>query len=178
MSKKTHDVFLCHNSEDKPFVRDVAAAVKSHGLTVWFDEEDMVGGQPWQEQLEAGLGASRTVAVFVGKEGVKRWATNEMRVALDDLAQGRVKAVIPVLIPGAPKAVKLPPFLKQLHWINLREGLSPEGLERLVAAIQLRKVAKDFDPFLAAYRAWAMDRYRGLTLIGLGAAARLRSLGT
>jgi hypothetical protein len=37
--------------------------------------------------------------------------------------------VIPVLLPGAAEEPKLPLFLTHIHWVDLRGGLSKEGLD-------------------------------------------------
>lgn len=34
----TYDVFLSHNSKDKPRVRALAEGLRAAGLRVWFDE--------------------------------------------------------------------------------------------------------------------------------------------
>ena len=40
-------------------------------------------------------------------------------------------AAIPVLLPGAPEAPELPLFLRSLHWVDLKGGLSEEGIYQL-----------------------------------------------
>ena len=39
--------------------------------------------------------------------------------------------VIGVLLPSAPRKTDLPLFLQALPWIDLREGLTKEGLDRI-----------------------------------------------
>lgn len=46
------DVFLSHNSKDKPTVRELAAVLKLNDVTVWLDEEQLLPGRPWQSMLE------------------------------------------------------------------------------------------------------------------------------
>jgi hypothetical protein len=33
------DVFLCHNSEDKPAVREISKLLKGNNIKPWLDEE-------------------------------------------------------------------------------------------------------------------------------------------
>jgi len=40
------DVFLCHNWADKPAVRQIANALKVHGILPWLDEWELPPGQP------------------------------------------------------------------------------------------------------------------------------------
>jgi hypothetical protein len=44
------DVFLSHNSKDKPTVRQLARALQARGLKVWLDEEQLVPGRPWHNK--------------------------------------------------------------------------------------------------------------------------------
>ena len=39
--------------------------------------------------------------------------------------------IIPVLLPGAPDIAKLPLFLEAFTWVDLREGMKKESLDRL-----------------------------------------------
>ncbi len=47
--------------------------------------------------------------------------------------------VIPVLLPGASGTLKLPPFLQRFTWVDLRDGLTNEGLDKLEWGITGRK---------------------------------------
>ncbi len=46
------DVFLSHNSKNKPVVRDLAQKLKARGIKVWLDEWELIAGRPWQDALE------------------------------------------------------------------------------------------------------------------------------
>ena len=35
------DVFLSHNSKDKPAVRELAEALRERGVIVWLDEDEL-----------------------------------------------------------------------------------------------------------------------------------------
>src|SRR5262245_14369337 len=128
------DVFLSHNSRDKPAVEEIAARLRDRGLRVWLDKDELRPGLPWQEGLEEGVRASRSVAVFVGKDGMGPWQTPEMRAFLDRASREGIP-VIPVLLPGCPESPPLSLFLKAMTWVDLRGGLTDEGLDRLVWGI-------------------------------------------
>src|SRR5262245_106345 len=72
-----YDVFLSHNSKDKPMVRELKRRLSGRGLTVWLDEDELRPGMPWQQLLEAGIRASKSVAVLVGKDGLGPWEDEE-----------------------------------------------------------------------------------------------------
>jgi len=132
------DVFLSHNSADKPTVRALAKALKQRELRVWLDEWELVPGRPWQEGLEKIIGSVRSAAVLVGSDGLGPWEEPEMRTCLTQFVKRR-SPVIPVLMPGAPKEPALPLFLAELTWVDLRGGLTDEGLDRLQWGITGKK---------------------------------------
>jgi hypothetical protein len=136
------DVFLSHNSRDKPAVKEIAALLRDRGLRVWLDKDELRPGLPWQEGLEAGVRASRSVAVFVGKDGMGPWQRPEMRAFLA-LSAREERPVIPVLLPGCPESPQLSLFLEAMTWVDLRQGLTDEGLARLVWGITGVKSAPD-----------------------------------
>ena len=50
---ETFDVFLSHNSEDKPAVELIANRLQNEiGLNPFLDKWHLVPGEPWQEALE------------------------------------------------------------------------------------------------------------------------------
>jgi hypothetical protein len=132
--KQKFDVFLSHNSKDKPVVRALAALLTEHGIEVWLDEEQLIPGRPWQTLLEKGIKESATGAVLVGADGLGPWEDEEMR-ALLQFAVEEKKPVIPVLLPGAPEKPDLPLFLRNRGWVDLRAGFGTEGMDKLIWGI-------------------------------------------
>jgi hypothetical protein len=135
-----YDVFLSHQSGDKPQVESIAARlVDEQGLKPFLDKWHLIPGDPVQEALEEALDQSSTCAVFLGASGLGPWENEEMRAALDERVRNKSFRVIPVLLPGAePKDKKtLPSFLRRLAWVDFRRGLDdPDAFQRLVAGIR------------------------------------------
>lgn len=142
---KEFDVFLSHNSGDKPAVRELAEALRAHGLRVWFDEWELIPGRRWQQALAEIIATVKTAAVLVGGDGLGPWEEPEMEGCLIQCVR-RGLPVIPVLLPGAPAKPELPLFLETFTWVDLRGGLTPEGLERLIWGITGRKPEQDGEP--------------------------------
>jgi hypothetical protein len=116
-------------------VRELAQALKARGLAVWLDEERLLAGQVWQNELERIIQIAHAAAICLGGNGLGFWHEQEMRACLDALAK-RKRPVIPVLLPGAPAADELPLFLRNLTWVDLRGGLGPEGVDKLARGIK------------------------------------------
>lgn len=147
------DVFLSHNSRDKPIVEEIAARLRERGLTFWLDRLELQPGLPWQEGLEEGIRASRSVAIFIGADGLGAWETPEMRAFIDRSRRERVP-VIPVLLPGCPDSPRLPLFLEAFTWVDLRKGLTEEGIARLAWGITGAKRGGELSPKLGISKAW------------------------
>jgi hypothetical protein len=137
--KVAFDVFLSHNGKDKPAVRRIAEALRGgRGLTVWLDEWELPPGVPWQDELENIIRTVRSAAVLIGKDGLGPWEIPEMRACLSEMASRKLR-VIPVLLPDAPAKPELPLFLAQNTWVDLRGGITEEGLDRLQWGITGKK---------------------------------------
>ena len=86
-TRKRHDVFICHASEDKDaFVRPLAKALRSHHLAVWYDEFSLDVGDSLREAIDRGLAASEYgIVVLSPSFFCKRWPKRELNglVALE-----------------------------------------------------------------------------------------------
>jgi WD40 repeat protein len=134
------DVFLSHNSRDKPFVERVAEQLKRVGIEPWLDAWCLVPGTDWQTGLAAGLEHSGACAVFVGPADVGAWANQEVGLALDRAAKDPDFRLFLVLLPGLPEpfeSERLSPFLRLRTWVDFRGGLDDQRAFRsLLSAVQ------------------------------------------
>lgn len=138
LDPRDFDVFLSHNSKDKPAVRQLAQSLRERGLQVWLDEWELPPGRPWQEEIEGIINSTRSVAVLVGSDGLGPWEEPEMRACLGQYVK-RTVPVIPVLLPGVSKQPELPLFLANFTWVDLRGGLTNKGLDHLEWGITGKK---------------------------------------
>jgi hypothetical protein len=127
------DVFLCHNSADKPSVKSVGQRLKDRGILPWLDEWELPPGQPWQALLEQQIARIGSAAVFIGASGISPWHQQEMRGFISEFVDRQVP-VIPVLLTDAPDQPELPVFLRQMTWVDFRVT-EPDPFERLLWGI-------------------------------------------
>ncbi|WP_133510546.1 TIR domain-containing protein [Candidatus Thiosymbion oneisti] len=152
-------VFLSHNNKDRSAIRALKRALAERGLKCWLDEEQLRPGSPWQDLLAQGIKDSGSVAVCVAADGLGPWEDEEMQSALH-LAVKDCHPIIPVLLPGAPAAPELPLFLGNCTWVDLREGLNPEGIATLIWGIMAPRIV---NLTIGGFRS-----FRELKLEGLG----------
>jgi hypothetical protein len=103
-----YDVFLSHNSADKPAVEELARQLVKAGIQPWLDTWNLIPGEPFQEAIEEALDRCATCGVFVGPSGTGPWQNEEMRAAIQRRVEERRAGecpfrVIPVLLPGAER---------------------------------------------------------------------------
>jgi hypothetical protein len=129
------DIFLSYNSRDKTAVHALAGALRTRGLRVWLDDEQVSPGVPLLPQLEAGLRASRSVAVLIGPGGLAHWQHEEIQAAFRLAAEDN-RPIIPVLLPGAPGLFS-PLFgpLANRNELDLRSGIDSAALDKFFRAI-------------------------------------------
>ena len=129
-----YDVFLCHNSQDKSEVIEIARQLQQKGLKPWLDIWELRPGLSWQELLEEQIEQIKSAAVFVGSSGLGLWQEREMRALLSEFVE-RKCPVIPVLLSNAPRQPDLPIFLKDITWVNFKSLYSTNPMEQLIWGI-------------------------------------------
>jgi hypothetical protein len=129
----TFDVFMCHNSEDKPAVREMNRRLRNRGICTWLDEEQLPPGRLWQDVLEEQIESVKTAAVFVGDSGIGPWQHMEVRAFLQEFVR-RKCPVIPVILKECQNVPQLPLFLSQLTWVDFRKE-TPDPFDRLLWGI-------------------------------------------
>jgi hypothetical protein len=79
-ASKDYDVFISHAAEDKEdIVRPLANALRSEGLSVWFDEFELRIGSSLRRSIDAGLANSRFGLVVLSSSFfTKGWTNYEL----------------------------------------------------------------------------------------------------
>lgn len=142
------DLFLSYHGSDRPLVDEVRRQLKDRSVSSFVDYLNLDAGLPWPQMLEQAISGVNGIVVFVGKE-TGAWQKREISFALDLQAEaedkGRKLPVIPVLLPGADLSSR---FLFLNQWVDIRQGLTSESIDRLVAAVH-GEAQPDIDDKLA-----------------------------
>lgn len=79
-------IFLCHASEDKSRVRDAYQRLANiPEFEPWLDEEELLPGQLWEDEIPRALRASDFILIFFSSTSVAKrgYVQREMKLALD-----------------------------------------------------------------------------------------------
>jgi hypothetical protein len=135
-------LFLCHSSEDKPFVREIYIRLGRDGFGLWFDEENLLPGQDWEAAIRTNVKASDVVLVFISRTSVGEagYFHKEISFALD-AAQEQPEGAI-FIVPVRIEDAEVPNRLRKWQWVDLfhEEGskLREKGYEQLMRALKKR----------------------------------------
>lgn len=136
--KSKFDIFLAHNSNDKPFVKEIASKLQKRKLKPWLDEEQIAPGKSFQDEIQQAIPVVKSAAIFVGSRGLGKWQEVELRSFISMCVEKEIP-VIPVLLPNVKKLPKKFIFLKEYNWVSFRSVDDEEALDKLEWGITGRK---------------------------------------
>lgn len=82
--------FLCYAKENQVVVREFSLRLKSEGwIDPWFDEDDILPGQLWQDSVTNAVRNSHAVIIFLSKVAIasEGFFHKELKLALDTAAE-------------------------------------------------------------------------------------------
>eukprot|EP01031_Cornospumella_fuschlensis_P050608 gene50608-61903_t len=124
-------VFLSYASQDAEAVARIAEALRAAGVEVWFDKDELVGGDAWDQKIRRQI---KECALFVPvisaatqarTEGYFRleWRLADQRTHL--MAKGR-PFLLPVVIDDTRDAeAHVPDSFTEVQWTRLPGGDTP-----------------------------------------------------
>lgn len=131
-------VFLSYASQDAEAVLRIAEALRASGVEVWFDKDELVGGDAWDAKIR---GQIASCALFVPVISANTQARLEGYFRLEwKLAASRTHTMaeektflLPVVIDDTRDAeAKVPAEFRAVQWTRLAEG---EGAEKFCARV-------------------------------------------
>lgn len=145
-------VFLSYAHEDAPAAQRIAEALRGFGVEVWFDQNELRGGDTWDPKIRKQIrDCTLFLAVVSASTQARRegYFRREWRLAVErtqDMAEG-VPFLVPVVIDDTAESQALVPaeFLR-VQWTRLPGGLpSPafvEQIKRLLAPTAVMDVGR------------------------------------
>jgi hypothetical protein len=112
------DLFLCHSSVDKKFVRRLARDLFELSVYAWFDEWELAPGNSLHESIGRAIEKSHYVGVVISPDSVdSKWCKKELHQALSqETDRGRA-----LVIPLRYRAARMPPFLADKLYLDFTD---------------------------------------------------------
>ncbi len=142
MAVSTRAVFLSYASEDAEPAQRIAQAVRAAGIEVWFDREELRGGDAWDRRIREQIHDCRLFIAVISAHTEARdegYFRREWKLAVDrthDMADKRA-FLVPVVIDDTPeRGASVPEKFHDLQWTRLPGGETPpafvERIQRLL----------------------------------------------
>ncbi|MBN1928470.1 MAG: TIR domain-containing protein [Chlorobiaceae bacterium] len=143
-----YDVFLSHNSKDKPRVRALAERLRSAGLRVWFDEWLIKPGDDIYLSIERGLETARVQVLCLSPEALgSEWVALERSTVLFRDPTNAGRRFVPLLLADCD----LPDTLRRYKYVDFREELD-DAFDELLEACRREDTVEMLDPKKEALR--------------------------
>lgn len=148
MSEAAKAIFLSYSRDDASAARRVAEALRSTGLEVWFDENELRGGDAWDAKIRRQIDACALFIAIISKntesraKGYFRLEWNLAVAQTQMLAEG-VPFIAPVVIDDTKESgASVPAEFMRVQWMRLPGALpTPQFVEQIKRLLDAPKKA-------------------------------------
>lgn len=134
-------VFLCHATEDKAIGRLLWRLLQKEVLNPWMDEENLSGGQKWQEGISKAVQETDIVLICLSNHSINKdgYVQEEISLVLNEASLKPKDSIflVPVLLERCP----LPKRLSDWQCVTLFERGGYEDLLTVLTTYFGRKGA-------------------------------------
>lgn len=125
-------LFLCHASEDKPFVDKLVEELDKYALYAWYDKREIFVGDSIVEQVNSGLENSDILVAVLSPNSInKPWVVREMNSSLMRQLANKGITIFPIMI----EACEAPALLQDIKYADFTNTFE-NGFQELLQAIQ------------------------------------------
>ena len=136
-------VFLSYAREDGASAQRIAEALRSHGIEVWFDRDELRGGDTWDQKIRRQIGDCALFLPIISahtQERTKGYFRLEWKLAVEQthlMAEG-VPFLAPVVVDATSESGALvPPEFMRVQWTRLPGALpTPQFVEQINRLLQ------------------------------------------
>lgn len=127
------EVFLCHTSKDKDFVRKLALDLENYSVKAWFDEWRIDVGDSLNKKIQKGIKESSYFAIVISPDSIKSgWVQRELNAAFSEELKRKDVFILPILY----KDCEIPLFLQDKYYADFRKNYE-DGLNSLLKRFKI-----------------------------------------
>lgn len=143
-NKSEIQIFLAHASEDKDQVRELYRKLQQEGYSPWLDEENLLPGQFWQDEIPKAIKSSHIFIACLSKQSISKtgYVQKEFRQALTVCAERPHDDIY--LIPLKFNDCQVPNLRLAEYGVAFRDYqwldyYKPDGFSKLLKSIELQR---------------------------------------
>jgi hypothetical protein len=126
---KAPTVFLSYAHTDEAIVRRFAEQLRDRSMEVWLDTANLRVGDNIADKIDSALRGSDYVAFFISQSSISsQWNQLEINTAMSRRLGGQFK---PTLIPILLDDSNIPPLLRSVKYVDLRDGDTTRAADQL-----------------------------------------------
>jgi len=136
-------VFLSYAREDTAAAQRIAEALRSHGVEVWFDQNELRGGDAWDAKIRKQIDACTLFISIISQhteERSKGYFRLEWKLAVEQthLLMEGVPFLVPVVVDDTPDSTSaVPAEFRRVQWTRLPGALpTPQFVEQIKRLLQ------------------------------------------
>ena len=136
-------VFLSYAREDSAAAQRIAEALRSHGIEVWFDQNELRGGDVWDAKIRKQIDSCTLFLPIVSRhteERGKGYFRLEWKLAVEQthLLMEGVPFLVPVVVDDTPDSTPaVPTEFRRVQWTRLPGALpTPQFVEQVKRLLQ------------------------------------------
>lgn len=141
-------VFISYAREDSDAARRIAEALRSHGVEVWFDQNELRGGDAWDAKIRRQIADCALFLPVVSQhtqERSKGYFRLEWKLAVEQthlMAEGLAYLAPVVIDDTAESSAVVPPEFLKVQWTRLPGALpSPQFVEQVKRLLEAPRKA-------------------------------------
>ena len=178
-------VFISYASQDAEAAKRICDALRAADIEVWFDRNELRGGDVWDRQIRQQIHDCRLFVPIVSantEARVEGYFRREWKLAVDrthDLSE-RVAFIVPIVIDSTPETrADVPDAFRQIQWTRLPGGKAypafVEQIRRLITPFRATPTAPP--EYKTAQTSPTTDRPQRVARHALWALSGLLALG-
>jgi hypothetical protein len=137
-------VFFSYARADAAAVDRIANDLRSQGVELWIDRDNIVAGEEWLPQIEAAISQAEFMLVFISEASLQnQWVQREYEAAFQNQSKAGGTRLIPVLL----EQVQLPSFLSKIQYVDFTRSYF-EGITKLLRTLEVIPVGPRPDEVL------------------------------
>ncbi|MFO1448605.1 MAG: toll/interleukin-1 receptor domain-containing protein [Opitutaceae bacterium] len=139
-------VFLSYASEDRPAARRLRDALNQAGLEVWYDENELGGGDAWDQKIRRQIRECTFFIAVISSTTDQRsegYFRREWRLAVErtlDMADDMLFLVPIVIDETHEEGARVPEKFLTVQWVRVPDGVANPALDgvtrRLLASVR------------------------------------------
>jgi len=128
------NLFVCHASEDKPFVDRLVSELDRRAMFAWYDKREVLVGDSIVERINSALkSADFLIAVMSPRSVSKPWVVREMSSSLMRQLGNHDIKILPVLL----EACDVPSLLADLKYADFSESFLKDMTDLVAQSVVL-----------------------------------------